>query len=134
MREYLSLLINSDEFEDDAAPGWLVNPRTLERLQLDRFYPPRVAFEYNGPQHYRATGKFSADEVVGQRERDLIKLGLCVTRGITLVTIHPEDLTLRGMKQAVGSLLPLRDLTGSDLLIDYLETESRRYRRIASRF
>lgn len=27
MKEYLSLLIDSDEFEDNARPGFLVNPR-----------------------------------------------------------------------------------------------------------
>lgn len=55
MREYLSLMIDSGEFEDNAAPGFLVNPLTDERLQFDRFYPPGVAFEFNGPQHYGAT-------------------------------------------------------------------------------
>lgn len=33
------------------------------------------------------------------------------------------------MRQKVGSLLPLRDLTGYELLIDYLEQESADYRR-----
>ncbi len=133
MREYLSLLIDSEDYEDDANPGFLVNPRTDERLQLDRFYPPRVAFEFNGPQHYRATGKFPARVAAGQRERDYVKLGICVTRGITLAVIHPEDLTLAGMRQKVGNLLPARDLTGHDLLIGFLEAESRDYRRLVSR-
>lgn len=133
MREYLSLLVDSEAYENDATPGFLVNPRTGERLQLDRFYPPDVAFEFNGPQHYRATAKFSADQASGQRERDYIKLGICVSRGITLVTIHPEELTLKGMQQAVGSLLPLRNLTGHELLIDYLETESHTYRRLVAK-
>jgi len=134
MREYLSLLVDSDHYEDDAAPGFLVNPRTGERLELDRFYPPSVAFEFQGPQHFRATGRFSGAEVAGQRERDLIKLGLCVSRGITLVGVLPEHLTLQGMRDAVGRLLPLRELTGYDLVIDYLETESKAYRRAAARF
>jgi len=133
MREYLSLLIDSDHYEDDAAPGFLVNPRTQERLQLDRFYPPSVAFEFNGPQHYRATARFSANHAAAQRERDLIKLGICVTRGITLVVIHPAELTLKGMQAAVGSLLPRRDLVGCDLLIDFLESEGRAYRRALER-
>lgn len=133
MREYLSLLVDSEDYEDDATPGFLVNPRTGEHLQLDRFYPPNVAFEFNGPQHYRATAKFSADEAAGQRERDYIKLGICVARGITLVTILPETLTLNGVQRAIGNLLPPRDLTGYDLLIDYLESESHNYRRLVSR-
>lgn len=133
MREYLSLLIDSEDYEDDASPGFLVNPRTDESLQLDRYYPPNVAFEFNGPQHYRATEKFSAEEAAGQRERDYIKLGICTTRGVTLVVIHPENLTLKEMRQKVDNLLPPRDLTGYDLLIDFLESESRAYRRLASR-
>lgn len=133
MREFLSLLVDSEEFEDDAAPGFLVNPRTGERLQLDRFYPPAVAFEHNGPQHYRGTVRFTAEGAAAQQERDYIKQGICVTRGITLVVVHPEDLTLAEMRHKVGKLLPLRDLTGCHLLIDYLESESRTYRRFAAR-
>lgn len=134
MREYLSLLIDSEDYEDDAAPGFLVNPRTDERLQLDRFYPPSVAFEFNGPQHCRATARFSEAEVVAQRERDYIKMGICVSRGITLIIILPEDLTLKGVTQKIGNLLPLRDLTGSDygLLIGHLESESDDYREFVS--
>jgi len=39
MREYLSLLVDSDAFEDNASPGFLLNPRTLELLHFDRYYP-----------------------------------------------------------------------------------------------
>lgn len=129
MREFLTLLVDSEEFEDDAAPGFLVNPRTQERLQFDRFYPPKVAFEYNGPQHYRETRRFTAEQVAAQRERDLIKRGICSERGIALVIIHSEDLTLQGMRAHVGELLPARDLTGYELLIGYLEEEGQGYMR-----
>lgn len=134
MREYLSLLVDAEDYENDAAPGFLVNPRTDEHLQLDRFYPPRVAFEFNGPQHYRGTQLFTADEANRQRERDYIKMGICWSRGIELVIVHPEDLTLEGMRLKIQDLLPLRDLTGCELLIDYLESESRAYIRLASKF
>lgn len=132
MREYLSLLIDSDQYEDNAAPGFLVNPRTEERLQFDRFYPPTVAFEYNGPQHDRPTERFSPEQSAAQRERDLIKLGICAYRGITLVTVHHDDLTLTAMQQKIPPLLPRRDLTGYELLSDFLEMESHRYRRRAA--
>lgn len=49
MREYLSLLIASDDYEDNATPGFLVNPFTEERLELDRYYPTGVAFEFASP-------------------------------------------------------------------------------------
>lgn len=129
MREYLNLLIHSDQLEDNASPGFLLNPRTQELLQFDRYYPPNVAFEFNGPQHHRPTERFTPDQVAAQRERDYIKMGICMERQITLVIVHPEDLTLAAMQQKVATLLPRRDLTGYGELIDYLESESQAYRR-----
>lgn len=133
MREYLSLIVASEDFEDNAAPGFLVNPWTDERMQLDRFYPPAVALEFNGPQHYGATDRFSDADAARQRGRDYMKTGICVTRGIELIVIHPEDLTLETMRQKVNGRLPLRDLTGHQPLVDFLEGVSRRYRRAARR-
>lgn len=133
MREYLSLLVDSDQFEDDAAPGFLVNPLTGERMQLDRFYPPDVAYEFNGPQHYGATDLFSREQAAQQRARDYMKLGICLTRGISLVVIHAEDLSLQTIRRKVGHLLPQRDLHGHEHLIAYLESVSRRYRLAARR-
>jgi hypothetical protein len=133
MREYLSLLVDSNDYLDNASPGFLANPRTEALLQLDRYYPPRVAFEFNGAQHYRATGLYTAETAARQRERDYIKAGMCSERGITLVIVHPDDLTLNQMRQKVANLLPLRDLTGYDLLIDYLESESSDYKRSVAR-
>lgn len=133
MREFLTALVDSDEWEDDAAPGFLVNPLTLGRLELDRYYPPAVAFEHNGPQHYRQTKRFTAEQSRQQRVRDYIKMGICADRGITLVIVHPEDLTLDTMRQKVGNLLPLRDLAGYDLVIDLLEYEGREYQKKMAR-
>lgn len=133
MREYLSILVDSTYFEDDAAPGFLVNPLTGERLQLDRYYPVGVAFEFNGPQHYGETELFSAEEASMQRVRDYIKAGICAERGITLVVVHPEDLSLERMRRIVGNLLPLRDLHGQTPVIRYLESRSRTYRKFARR-
>lgn len=133
MREYLSLLVDSEDFEDNATPGFLVNPLTGERMQLDRFYPPGVAFEFNGPQHYGATERYSEADAAKQRCRDLIKTGICATRGIRLAVIHPEDLALERMREKIGSGLPLRDLNGHEQWIAFLESVSRRYRSAAKR-
>ena len=93
MREYLSLIVASEEYEDNATPGFLVNPFTGEELQLDRYYSPTVAFEYNGPQHYGPTARYpDAAEALKQQCRDQIKAVVCAARGITLVVLHPEDL------------------------------------------
>lgn len=124
MKEYLSLLIDSDQFTDNARPGFLINPLTDQPLELDRFYPPKVAFEYHGSQHDEPDGKFSPEEVKAQQIRDYIKAGICLYRGITLLIIRAEDLSLERMDERIGRLLPRRDLTGHEPLIDLLERSS----------
>jgi hypothetical protein len=121
MQEYLSLLIDSDAFEDNVRLGDLTNPMTGERMEFDRFYRPWVAFEFQGPQHFGETEKFSKEEVAVQMGRDLMKLGICAKKGITLVEIRREDLSLNVMRQKVGHLLPLRDLTGLEKVVAYVE-------------
>jgi len=127
MQEYLSLLIDSDQFTDNARPGFLVNPLTRERLELDRFYLPNVAFEFNGTQHYHATGRFSQEEADAQHLRDLIKAGICLHRGIHLVIVQAEDLSLQGMTKKIGPLMPLRNLVGHEPLINLLENAGLTY-------
>lgn len=124
MQEYLSLLIDCDQFTENARPGFLVSPLTGERLEFDRFYPPDVAFEFNGTQHYKATGRITQAEVDAQRVRDLLKAGLCLYLGIRLVIVHAEDLSLQAMTKKIGQSLPLRNLADKEPLIDLLEASS----------
>lgn len=128
MQEYLSLLIDSDQYTDNAQPGFLVNPQTGERLEFDRFYPPSWAFEFHGAQHDGPTERFTQAQVEAQQLRDLIKAGICFYRGIQLVVIRAADLTLDGMIKRVEGALPLRDLAGHEALIELLEDASLRYR------
>ncbi|HYF94765.1 MAG TPA: hypothetical protein VD969_21335 [Symbiobacteriaceae bacterium] len=121
MREFLSLLVDRTDYKDDDKPAFLVNPQTGGQLELDRFYPPDVAFEFNGPQHYHETERFTKQEAEEQEFRDIIKLGICLRRGVTVVIVHREDLSLEGMRKKVGNLLPLRDLTGQERVIKLLE-------------
>jgi hypothetical protein len=122
MKEYLSLLIDSDNFMDNARPAFLPNLETDQRLELDRYYPHTVAFEYQGMQHFRTTAKFPSERALSKRQvRDAVKRVLCEQRGITLVTITRNDLSLSGMQRKVGNLLPRRDLRGHEELIEYLE-------------
>lgn len=123
MKEFLSLLIDSAEFEDNARPGFLVNPKTRERLELDRYYINVAAFEYNGDSHFGTT-----EEATNQQTRDMVKVGICALRQIPVVAVHSEDLSLTAMRARIGQLLPLRDLTGHEPLIAYLERKAKRYR------
>ncbi|HYF94990.1 MAG TPA: hypothetical protein VD969_22470 [Symbiobacteriaceae bacterium] len=126
MQEYLSLLIDSDEYTDNARPGFLVNPLTGERLELDRYYPPSVAFEYNGDQHLRMVAGFSRENP--QHLRDLIKAGICLHEGVHLVIIDGADLTLQGITRKIGRSMPLRNLAGHEPLMDVLELASIKYK------
>lgn len=124
MQEYLTLLIDADNFTDNYRPGFLTNPLTGERLELDRFYPPHTAFEFHGAQHDGQTGRYTKAEVEKQRVRDLIKAGLCLYEGIHLIIGRAGDLSLQGMRNKIGGRLPLRDLAGQERLIEILEEAS----------
>jgi hypothetical protein len=129
MQEYLSLLVDCTDFADNIKPGWLVNPLTGERLELDRFYiSKKVAFEYHGDQHHRATERFPQASVESQIVRDFMKAGRCLYEEVLLVVLFPEDLSLQGMLRKVGrSGLPMRSLDGQAPLVDLLERESITY-------
>lgn len=129
MRSYLSLIADTNECEDGARPGFLVNPDTGERMELDRYYPVhRVAFEFNGKQHYVPTEQFTRQQVTAQRKRDRLKKRICEERGIKLVVVHAEDLSLTEMLKKVGNLLPRRALRGFRRTIQYLDFCAQRYK------
>lgn len=70
-------------------PKWLINPKTGKRLELDGYsFKHRIAFEYNGNQHYDPKSFGQGDEKLKeQQERDRIKLDLCDKKGIYVITI-----------------------------------------------
>lgn len=128
MQEYLSLLIDSDQFTDNARPGFLVNPLTGGRLEFDRFYLPNWAFEFHGEQHDGPTERFTQEDVDAQQLRDVIKAGICFYRGIQLVGFRAEDLTLERISKQIPAGLPRRSLEGQEALIELLEEVSFTYR------
>lgn len=120
LREYLSLIIDSDMCLDDCRPGFLVNACSNEAMRFDRYYPPPVAFDFHAPQRYGPNaGDPQGTEARMQLGLDYMKLGICVDRGITLVAVYAEDLTLESMQRKVGDLLPRRRLAHDEPLIEY---------------
>lgn len=70
-------------------PEWLINPKTLRRLELDGYNEElSIAFEYNGIQHYEPS-VFSIDDesFKEQQHRDEIKKQICDKRNILLILI-----------------------------------------------
>src|SRR5690606_9202830 len=132
MRSFLALLVDSNDCVDRCRPDFLVNPASGEKLELDRFYPVnRVAFEFNGKQHFEATGRFTKQEVEAQKRRDATKNQICKEKGIALVTVTANDLSLQRMLEKVGALLPRRALRGFRSTIRFLNHRGKRYQRSA---
>ena len=98
MREILSLIVAAAGFVDDGSLSFLVNPRTRQQMQLDRFYMyEKVGFEFNGYQHYLATARYDQQTVDRQRARDAAKRVLCAENGVGLVVVHAQDLSVSAM-------------------------------------
>ena len=72
-------------------PDWLLNERG-NRMELDGYNENlKLAFEYNGEQHYKENF-FSQNMSLQRRiKNDELKINLCKKNGILLITFSPED-------------------------------------------
>ena len=103
----LDWFLRDEEYVRNARPEFLVNPQTDEALEFDRYHPgASFAVEYNGLQHYRPTRDYDEAKVRAQQARDLIKEGLCVRHGITLMVLTPEDLKAGVLESKLENLVP----------------------------
>ncbi|HHW26497.1 MAG TPA: hypothetical protein GXX23_04035 [Firmicutes bacterium] len=108
MKCRLDLIVRCDEFVDNARPKWLENPSTEAPLEYDRFYYLlKIAFEFNGSQHYGVTEVFNDEEVVNEgMKRDSVKEELSRQHGIKLVVVTPDDLIPGRLEQLLPPELP----------------------------
>lgn len=128
MKLMLDELVTDEMFQDNARPGFLRSPQTGERMEFDRWYTEaKVAIEFNGIQHYRATKDFSEQQVRDQRTRDLAKEALATRKGIRLIILRGRDLTFDRLKAKLQGLLPLRELRTEDPVVQLLTAEGRQY-------
>lgn len=70
-------------------PSWLVNDKNIP-IELDGYNKQmKIAFEYNGEQHYKIVDRFNMTEahLTKQQEHDKIKLEECIKRDIILIVI-----------------------------------------------
>ncbi|MDI6894216.1 MAG: hypothetical protein QME70_06365 [Bacillota bacterium] len=129
MKEWLSVIVDSRDFANNVRPGYLTNPLTGELMEYDRIYMGKVAFEFNGPQHYGPTPRYPDPQVAkDQQARDAMKTGISLQHGVHLVIVTAEDLSLERMQQKVGNLLPRRDVDPEDPVVAYLTEASAEYR------
>jgi hypothetical protein len=87
-------------------PFWLINPKTGWRLELDGYNEElKLAFEYNGLQHYRCTDKFGGEvQFERLKFRDDIKRQLCLEHGIALIII-PHNIKMYKLENYIISEL-----------------------------
>ena len=89
-KAYLQRLVPEMAMENHR-PDW------LHGMELDFYFPSaKVAIEFNGDQHYFATG-LSADPMP-QKQRDARKKAICKERGITLISLKAIDLVSHKMR------------------------------------
>lgn len=66
-----------------------IRPKWLDRLELDGYCKKlKIAFEYNGPQHYILTGKFNNKKNLKlTKTLDKKKKKICLEKGVNLIII-----------------------------------------------
>ena len=69
--------------------SFLINPETGYKLELDGYNEElKIAFEYQGLQHYEAVEYFGGEEsMLAQQKRDNLKKELCEKNNIILIEI-----------------------------------------------
>lgn len=89
MQDILNVMLPEADYVDNGYYSWMLSPKGAP-LQLDRYYPSlRLAFEYNGRQHYEYNSYMHKNEAAFEylQRCDLRKRKECKRRGITLISI-----------------------------------------------
>ena len=89
-------------------PDFLLNPETGQNLELDGYNSElKIAFEYNGIQHYEYPNTFhkTEKEFIDQVRRDMFKKEICNQLGIHLISI-PHHIHYGKIKDYIEYYLP----------------------------
>ena len=93
---------------DRIRPKWLKNPKTGRCMELDGYCEElKIGFEYNGEQHYTYRNSFhkSEKQFLDQVERDMVKLDICDSLGVYVITI-PYTVPHNVIKEFIQYYLP----------------------------
>ncbi len=94
----LDVVVADDRYVDNARPHFLQHPRTLEYMELDRWYYERqIGGEYEGSIHHMLTGITDQKRLDEIRERDALKIEMCRERNIPLIIVSEDDLSIEGV-------------------------------------
>lgn len=124
------------EVLENAEITGLDNVETGGRLQVDVYMPDqKLAIEFQGHQHAGPTERYpSVEEFRARRRRDLIKRGLCLEKGIELISLWPQDLSCAGIARALGHRLHFAGAREDRWHVArFLEQRAEWYRKAAAR-
>ncbi len=128
LRELLNLFVEDRDFIDNARPNFL-QISSGGTLEYDRYYyKARVAFEFNGPQHYGSTERFPQFEQ--QQARDGIKIRRSVENGVHLIEVTRDDLEPERLLARIDHRLPLRRVPPDHPVLVAIMNELHRYWRL----
>ncbi len=112
-RSYFELIFRTKFLKK--SPDWLRNPITGRKMHLDGYNEKlKLAFEYNGPQHYEFTRPYhkTHQDLIYQQRRDALKADYCNANGILLIII-PFTVRLSEMQEEI--INQYVNLTGNKL-------------------
>lgn len=121
-KRVLDVGVDDDDYVDNARPWYLPNRDTGEPLEIDRLYVGiAVGIEYGGIQHSEVTQLFPDPRKLAElRSRDARKAELCQSRGVTLVTIGEDDLSVERVLDMLPPQLARAHIDPNDLYIKTL--------------
>lgn len=83
-----------EDFELEKRFDWLINKDTKAPLRIDCFFKEsNLAIEYDGPQHYRITNRYTKtkEQLLYRQKLDLLKNKLCEQNGIKIIRVKYND-------------------------------------------
>lgn len=113
----------------------LDNPATGGRMHYDIFIPEfKLAIEFNGWQHESVTELYpDIGALRARRQRDLMKRGIAVERGDTLLVVTPLDLSFERLDELLAGHVPLKPRSDDQWHIrEHLEQSAAEYRKKAA--
>ena len=123
MKVLLDVIVVARDFIDNARPDYLKSPITTFNLEVDRLYPRRAGFEYDGAQHRKPVAKLGGQAKYDTtRINDLLKAGMIVEANIQLIHVVKADLTIEGMQRLVPATMKTWPLVDGPYLRAVRET------------
>ena len=136
LREILKIVILDDNVRYNCRDLGIKNHLTGEQLEIDIYYPDlKLAFEFQGEQHFFPTSFADEKEVAAIRARDKTKSFQCIKLGIILTKLTAKQLkpnTIRyrlGRKSGYYPLVEYIDKEITDPRAKLIAKECARYRR-----